>query len=47
VLYRDEALVVVDKPSGMIVHRGWAQDEVTALSGCAAMLGTGFIPCTG
>jgi tRNA pseudouridine65 synthase len=32
VLYRDDALVVVDKPAGMIVHRGWAQDEVTALS---------------
>jgi tRNA pseudouridine65 synthase len=31
VLYRDDALVVVDKPAGMIVHRGWAQDEVTAL----------------
>jgi tRNA pseudouridine65 synthase len=31
-LYRDEALVVVDKPAGLIVHRGWAQDEVTVLS---------------
>ena len=27
VLYRDESCVVVDKPSGMIVHRGWANDE--------------------
>ena len=27
VLYRDEACVVVDKPSGMIVHRGWANDD--------------------
>ena len=26
-LYRDESCVVVDKPSGMIVHRGWANDE--------------------
>ena len=27
VLYRDESCVVVDKPSGMIVHRGWANDD--------------------
>jgi tRNA pseudouridine65 synthase len=26
ILYRDEALVVVDKPSGAVVHRGWARD---------------------
>jgi tRNA pseudouridine65 synthase len=44
VLYRDEALVVVDKPSGMIVHRGWAQDEVTALSVLRGMLGHWVYP---
>src|SRR4051812_15768129 len=27
VLYRDASCVVVDKPSGMIVHRGWANDD--------------------
>jgi tRNA pseudouridine65 synthase len=27
VLYQDEACAVVDKPSGMIVHRGWANDD--------------------
>lgn len=27
VLYRDESCVAVAKPSGMIVHRGWANDE--------------------
>ncbi len=32
VLYRDAALLVVNKPSGMAVHRGWATDKVTALS---------------
>jgi tRNA pseudouridine65 synthase len=32
VLYRDSALLVVNKPSGMVVHRGWATDRVTALS---------------
>jgi tRNA pseudouridine65 synthase len=26
-LYRDESCVVVDKPAGMIVHRGWANDD--------------------
>jgi len=27
VLYQDEVCAVVDKPSGMIVHRGWANDD--------------------
>ncbi len=27
ILYQDEACVVVDKPAGVIVHRGWANDE--------------------
>jgi tRNA pseudouridine65 synthase len=27
ILYQDDACVVVDKPSGMIVHRGWANDD--------------------
>ena len=27
ILYQDESCVVVDKPSGMIVHRGWANDD--------------------
>lgn len=31
ILYRDEACVVVDKPSGMIVHRGWANDDCDLL----------------
>ena len=44
VLYRDDALVVVDKPAGMIVHRGWAQDEVTALSVLRGMLGHWVYP---
>lgn len=29
VLYRDDRLIFVDKPSGMVVHRGWANDPVT------------------
>jgi len=27
ILYRDESCAVVEKPSGMIVHRGWANDD--------------------
>lgn len=29
VLHRDENLIAVDKPAGMIVHRGWDKDPVT------------------
>jgi len=31
ILYQDESCVVVDKPSGMIVHRGWANDDCDLL----------------
>lgn len=39
VLYRDEHLLIVDKPSGLIVHRGWAKDSVTALALARAQAG--------
>ncbi len=29
VLYHDDTLIAVNKPAGMIVHRGWSQDDVT------------------
>jgi tRNA pseudouridine65 synthase len=32
VLYRDERVLAVNKPSGVITHRGWANDRETALS---------------
>jgi tRNA pseudouridine65 synthase len=32
VLYKDEALVIVDKPSGLVVHRGWGTDRVVAMT---------------
>lgn len=28
-IYRDDDIIVVSKPSGMVIHRGWADDEVT------------------
>ena len=31
VLYADEHLVVADKPSGLLVHRGWDNDDDVAL----------------
>jgi tRNA pseudouridine65 synthase len=31
ILYRDESCAVVDKPSGVIVHRGWANDDLDLL----------------
>jgi len=32
VLYRDDDLVVVAKPSGLLVHRGWGDDDVVAMT---------------
>jgi tRNA pseudouridine65 synthase len=32
VLYRDPWLIAVGKPSGLAVHRGWAEDRVVALT---------------
>jgi tRNA pseudouridine65 synthase len=31
VLFHDEALLVVNKPSGLLVHNGWAREAVVAL----------------
>lgn len=30
-LFHDDALLVVNKPSGLLVHRGWGDDKVTAV----------------
>ena len=32
VLHRDEDIVVVNKPSGLLVHRGWDNDKVVAMT---------------
>jgi tRNA pseudouridine65 synthase len=44
ILHRDEALVAVDKPSGMPVHRGWARDGVPALQALRDQLGRHVYP---
>ena len=31
ILYQDDHVLVVNKPSGLAVHRGWARDRVTAV----------------
>lgn len=32
ILYRDEHVVAVSKPSGMLVHRGWGNDKVVLMT---------------
>lgn len=44
VLHRDEVLVVLDKPSGLVVHRGWATDRVTLMSWVKQHLGIRLDP---
>ena len=39
ILYIDEHLVVVNKPSGLLVHRGWGTDRDVALFRVRDMLG--------
>ncbi|PRQ07847.1 pseudouridine synthase [Enhygromyxa salina] len=38
-VHRDPRLVAVNKPSGMLVHRGWANDDVVAVDLLHAQLG--------
>jgi tRNA pseudouridine65 synthase len=44
VLYRDEALLVVNKPAGLVVHRGWATDRITALDLARSLAGQWVYP---
>lgn len=44
VLYRDDDLVVVNKPSGLLVHRGWANDRVVAMTEVRDALGQWVYP---
>jgi tRNA pseudouridine65 synthase len=43
-LYRDDDLLVVDKPSGLAVHRGWARDGVVILTLARALAGCRVYP---
>jgi tRNA pseudouridine65 synthase len=44
ILYRDDALLIVNKPSGLVVHRGWASDRVTALDLARSLAGQWVYP---
>jgi tRNA pseudouridine65 synthase len=44
ILFRDEALVVVNKPSGLAVHRGWAHDPHYALDLVRDQIGAYLYP---
>jgi tRNA pseudouridine65 synthase len=44
ILYRDEALVAVDKPAGLAVHRGWAHDDSYAMTEVRDLLGQWVYP---
>jgi tRNA pseudouridine65 synthase len=43
-VHRDDALAVVDKPSGIVVHPGWAQDEGGLLRWVRQALGRPVFP---
>lgn len=44
ILHRDDSLVVVNKPSGLLVHRGWARDKVVAMTLLRDALGRWVYP---
>jgi len=44
ILYQDEHLVAVNKPSGMIVHRGWANDKVVLMTEVRDAIGQWVYP---
>jgi tRNA pseudouridine65 synthase len=44
ILHRDDRLVVVDKPAGLIVHRGWADDDDALLQRVRDTLGAWVQP---
>jgi len=38
-LFRDDYLLALNKPSGMLVHRGWGRDKVVLVDGAREILG--------
>lgn len=44
VLFHDDRLLAVDKPSGLLVHRGWGDDRVTALQLARRIAGRRVFP---
>lgn len=44
VLFRDSHLLIVNKPSGLLTHRGWANDRDNALTRARSIAGTYVYP---
>lgn len=44
ILFQDDDLVAVNKPSGMIVHRGWANDKQVAMTEVRDQIGQWVYP---
>lgn len=44
IVYRDEHLLAVDKPSGLAVHRGWVDDADTAVDRARVIANTQVFP---
>jgi tRNA pseudouridine65 synthase len=44
ILYQDEEVVAVNKPSGMLVHRGWANDKIVLMTEVRDQIGQWVYP---
>lgn len=44
ILFQDDDLVAVDKPSGLVVHRGWAGDDKVAMTVVRDQIGQRVFP---
>lgn len=44
ILHLDEHVVAVDKPAGMLVHRGWDNDKVVAMTEARDAVGRWVYP---
>jgi len=44
ILFRDESLIAVDKPSGLAVHRGWAWERDVAMTRLRDQIGAHVFP---
>ena len=44
ILFQDDDIAVVNKPSGMLVHRGWDNDKVVAMTVLRDMVGCHVYP---
>ena len=44
ILFRDECLIAVDKPSGLAVHRGWAREHDVAMVRLRDQIGAHVFP---